>query len=242
MNRLATDWTAVGNTLGEIEVIPPQLRTWTEETEEPEETDETDEREDVEGVVWGEIEQAVDECRLYEPRTSNKLLFQLARRVRGIEKRCHYRLAPILLSRIFDKWEALSHNFLRPGNDYFVEFCEKLALVRQPYGDTLASAIESACNENPPVRALVIRDPGAHLLAAVCRELQVRAGNEPFYLISRAYAKLTGRAHSTIASWLKAFRALGIIKLVEQGRPGYGSRYRYVCRDDVSECENAGAP
>jgi DNA-binding transcriptional ArsR family regulator len=229
VNTLAKDWTAVGSALGEIEVIPPQALRWTEEAEETEEIDETDEREDVEGVVWGEIRQAVDECRLLAPQTSNKLLFQLARRVRGIEKRFHYRFAPILLRKIFDKWETLNHNFLRSGHDYFVEFCEKLTLVRQPYGDTLSSAIESARNQSPLVRVLVIRDPEAHLLASVCCELQVRAGREPFYLISRAYAKLTGRAHSTIASWLKAFRTLGIIELVEQGRPGYGSRYRYIC-------------
>jgi hypothetical protein len=80
VNTLAKDWAAVGSALGEIEVIPPQALRWTEETEE---IDETDEREDVEGVVWGEIGQAVDECRLLAPQTSNKLLFQLARELEG---------------------------------------------------------------------------------------------------------------------------------------------------------------
>jgi len=209
-----------------------------EETKEPEvsvslssKTQDKEARDDVEKMEWEEIQQVIAECRLRATHTSNNLLFQLARRVMGLERRFHHRYSPILLRKIFDMWEALSRDFLRLGHDYFVEFCVKLAVVRQPYGEKLASVIEAARHKSPPRQVLLIHDPDAHLLASVCRELQLRARDEPFYLIGRAYAILTGRAHSTIALWLKAFQTLGIIIVVEQGRQGYGSRYRYVASD-----------
>jgi hypothetical protein len=74
-------------------------------------------------------------------------------------------------------------------------------------------------------------DANAHLLAGLCRELQERAGNKPFFLIGRVAANLIGRAPTTVAWWLRAFRTLRILQLVEQGTQRRGSRYRYIAKD-----------
>lgn len=181
----------------------------TEEIEETEEIKELEETDVVREEVWRELNAAIEACILPFPNTSNRILFQLARRVRAIEKRHHSRLAPVLLRKVFNGWEAGNQTFLRPVNDYYCEFLGKLQAVRQPWGENLKSALESAYLEPPSVRVQTIRDPDAHVLASLCRELQRRAGTEPFYLIGRACAELLGRPHSTVAMWLRAFRTLG---------------------------------
>ena len=99
---------------------------WTEEAptaissaqlyDEYEESDEVDESKDgCGGVVW-------QPYVLKRAHTRNKMLHELAREIRGVEKRRGKKMAAAQYKAISDKWESASKPFLRPGHDYLPTF------------------------------------------------------------------------------------------------------------------------
>ena len=116
--------------------------------DEVEEVDEVDEAKDgCGGGVW-------QPYALKKPHTSNKLLHELAREIRGVEKRRGRKLRATQYKMIFDKWESASRPFLRAGHDYFTEFLAKLDCVTVPKGETLQAAFERAKAKEPPPKFL----------------------------------------------------------------------------------------
>jgi hypothetical protein len=132
--KLAESW---------IEHVPsaPALECFHDEVEEVNELDEA--KDGCGGVAW-------QPYVLKKPNTSNKQLHELAREIRGVEKRRGRRLTVTEYKRIFDRWESASQPFLKPGHDYFTEFLAKLDCVTVPKGETLQTAFERAKGRQPP--------------------------------------------------------------------------------------------
>jgi hypothetical protein len=65
-------------------------------------------------------------------------------------------------------------------------------------------------------------------LAHLCRELQIEAGNSPFFLSCRIAGEVVGIAFHNAAKILNTFVKDQILELVEIGRMGKASRYRYL--------------
>jgi hypothetical protein len=126
---------------------------------------------------------------LKKPHTSNKQLHELAREIKGVEKRRGRRLTVAKYKTIFDKWEPASRPFLRPGYDYFAELLAKLSCVTVPKGETLQAAFERAKRREPPAKVLLIDNDGVRLLASLCRELQEMAADHGCVPFSFAPAK-----------------------------------------------------
>jgi hypothetical protein len=191
--------------------------------DEVEELDEVDEVQDAcGGVAW---QQYV----LKKPHTTNKLLHELAREIRGVEKRRGKKLTVAYYKSIFDKWESVSRPFLRPGHDYFTEFLAKLDCVTVPKGQTLKAAFERAKRREPPAKVLVVRNEGVRLLASLCRELQEMAGDQPIMLHQMSIAKLFGYSHHrNISNWIKALKTLDVLKPGDPWSRGKTARYFYV--------------
>jgi hypothetical protein len=192
--------------------------------DEVEEIDEVDEAEDgCGGVVW----------HLYvltKAKSSNKMLHELAREIRGVEKRRGKKLTVTQYKKIFDKWEAASRPFLRPAYDYFTEFLARLDCVTIPKGETLQGAFERAKRREAPSKVLVIPNDGVRFLASLCRELQEMAGDQPFMLHQTSVAKpFRHSSHRTISNWIRALKTLGVLKLAEAAIPmARTARYFYV--------------
>jgi hypothetical protein len=192
--------------------------------DEVEEVDEVDEAKDgCGGVVW-------QPYVLKKPHTSNKWLHELAREIKGVEKRRGRRLTVANYKTIFDKWESASRPFLRPGDDYFTEFLAKLDCVTVPKGETLQAAFERAKRREPPAKVLLVPNEGVRLLASLCRELQEMAGNQPFMLCQMSVAKLFRHSsHRNISNWIRALKTLGVLKPADDAVPNVrAARYFYV--------------
>jgi hypothetical protein len=188
------------------------------------EVDELDEAEDgCGGVVW-------QPYVLKKPQTSNKMLHELAREIRGVERKRGKKLNVAHYKSIFDKWESASRPFLRGGQDYFTEFLAKLDRVTVPKGETLQAAFERAKRRQPPAKVLLIRNEGVRLLASLCRELQEMSGDEPFMLCQMSVAKLFGHSsHRTISNRIRALKTLEVLKLAEVAIPNSrAARYFYI--------------
>jgi hypothetical protein len=192
--------------------------------DEAEEIDEVDEAQDGCGsVVW-------QPYVLKKTQTSNKQLHELAREIRGVEKKRGRRLRPTQYKPIFTKWESASEPFLKPGHDYFTEFLAKLDCVTVPKGETLQAAFERAKGRQPPAKVLLIRSEGVRLFASLCRELQEMAGDQPFMLHQLSVAKLFGHSdHKNVSNWIRALKTLGILKPAEAAIPNArAARYFYL--------------
>jgi hypothetical protein len=191
--------------------------------DEVEEVDEVEEAED----GWGGV--CVEKYVLRRAGTSNKQLHELAREVRGVEKKRGKRFSVRQYKLIFQKWEHKSKLFLRPGHDYFVEFLAKLDCVLVPKGETLQAAFERAKRRQPPSKVSSISNKNVRLLASLCRELQEMMGDQPIMLHQASIAKLFGHSdHRNISNWIKALKTLVVLKVAERWRIGKSQRYFYV--------------
>jgi len=192
--------------------------------DEAEEVDEVDGPQDGCGGVWWQP------YVLKKPQTSYKMLHELAREIRGVEKKRGKKLTVAQYKAIFDKWEAASRPFLRAGHDYFTELLAKLNCVTVPKGETLQAAFEVAKAKPPPGKTLALPNIQVRLFASLCRELQEMAGDQPFMLCQMSVAKLYGHSsHRNISNWIRALKTLGMLKLAEAAIPNVrAARYFYA--------------
>ena len=194
-----------------------------EETKESEEPEEPKEINELHANLWSKIEKAIADCSV-----SNDPLFTLAKDVRGCEEAVGKQFSLSIHSQIIKRWQSINASNLDVDHDYLAEFLDKLFLVRFPTGKPLIDALKAAERLSPPKETAPLSKK-VQLLACLCQELQRIAGPEPFYLAGRPCAALLGESPSTVASWLRVFRKIRIIKLDGQrGFQGHASRYRYI--------------
>ena len=191
--------------------------------DEVEEVDEVDEAKDgCGGVVW-------QPYVLKRAHTRNKMLHELAREIRGVEKRRGKKMVNAQYKAICDKWETASKPFLRPGHDYFTDLLAKLDCVTIPRGETLKAAFERAKTKPPPAKVLIHQNKEVRLLASLCRELQEMAGDQSIMLQQSSIAKLFGHAsHRNISNWIKALKTLDVLRLAESWGWRKAARYFYI--------------
>ncbi|HWX17461.1 MAG TPA: hypothetical protein VNY07_12820 [Chthoniobacterales bacterium] len=191
--------------------------------DEVEEHDEGDEVKDgCGGVAW-------QPYVLKKPHTSNERLHELAREIRGVEKKRGKKLTATQYKAVFDKWECGSRPFLRAEQDHFTEFLAKLDCVSVPKGETLKAAFERAKSKPPPEKILLHSNIHVRLFANLCRELQEMAGDQPFMLCQMSVAKMFGHSsHRNISNWIKACKTLDIVRVAEPWRQGKATRYFYI--------------
>ena len=191
--------------------------------DEYEEYDEVDESKDgCGGVQWWKYV-------LNRSRTSNKMLHELARDVKGIEKKSGKLLIVTQYKTICSKWEDASRSFLRPNTDYFVKFLAKLSSVTMPKGETLRTAFGRAKRRQPPSKVLFLSNKELQLLASLCRELQEMAGDQPIMLCQTHIAKLFTVAQQTISEWIRALKTLQVLRLAEPAlKKARAARYYFT--------------
>ena len=202
----------------------------TDEAEEAEELQETHGTDDLDPRLWTIINPAISECRVGPDKGFNRPLFMLAHKVRGLELTLKRQFSVAAASAIVRRWQSDNQSHLDLDRDYLAEFLDKLSLVRFPRGRALFDAYEAAKKQSAPKQTTDLSSD-VQLLACLCRELQRRAGTKPFFLAGRPAARVLGKPHETVASWLRALQRAGVIWLVDKGRRGSASRYRYIPRD-----------
>jgi hypothetical protein len=191
--------------------------------DESEEYDEVDESKDgCGGVQW-------QKYVLNKGHTSDTILFELAREVRGVEQRRGKSLTVIQYRAICDKWEDVSRRCLRKGHDYFPEFLAKLDRVTMPKGETLETAFRRAQHRESPSKVLPVHNKGLRLLASLCQELQYLYGDQPIMLCQTSVAKLFDVTQQTISTWIHALKTLEVLRLAEPAiKNARAARYHFI--------------
>lgn len=199
------------------------------EVDEYKEEEEVKEGED--GVVGGGGEVAVDweACVLTECSTSNRKLFDLARKVRTHERLCGISLSPKECQEVFIKWESASKLYLRSRHDYFTEFLAKLESVKIPEGETLETAFQKSQDVAPPEQLKNYPNDAVQHFGSFCRLLHQKSGGNAIMLAQYPIAKLFKCTPHTISNWIRVLKYFGLLKLETKGSKGKSaSTYFYL--------------
>jgi hypothetical protein len=189
-------------------------------------------------LILSEDEKAaVSECVPTKRHQNHRLLFELARAAKGLEKRRVTQ--PERFEAMFNYWHELAVEFLRPGQSrdcYFFEFLDALECVRYPLGEGIIEmAFANAQAEETPPEAIRFESPQLRVFVCFCREMQRLVGERAFFLSVRTVQDLFQLGHPMEASrWLSGLCRVGILKLVKRGRKhvagtrGEPNEFRYL--------------
>jgi hypothetical protein len=159
------------------------------------------------GVSWGavNVDQAVAMTQPTGPGQRHYRLFELIRLLRSIPETSD--VDPRSLAKIVRRWHRLARPQIRTKSFdvTWTEFLDGWQRVKHPVGATIHAIAAEANGE------------GSDRLADLCRLLQERAGDRPFYLGCRPAAEVLGVSHMTASRWMKALMAEQVIRLVTPG-------------------------
>jgi hypothetical protein len=155
---------------------------------------------------------------LKKPRTSNKMLHELARAVRGIEIKRGKSLNSCPVQNDLQQLGRTIAPVLRRGHDYFTEFLAKLSIVTKPEGETLESAFQGSQSRQPPSKVLPVPNEGLQSLASLCRELQEMFRDQPIMLCQAAIARLFRVSQQTISDWIRVLKTLHVLRQNRRSR------------------------
>jgi hypothetical protein len=178
------------------------------------------------------IDDAVQLALPSKTHQNNDRLFTLARAVKSLEIQSG-KFTPAQLREVFSRWFNLAAEFLRPEQtreDYMIQFLNAYASAKVPLGEGVISQAWKSAQEKPLPTVAVenFEDGRLRLVVALCRELQIIAGQEPFYLSARTVQQLLKQdGHATAARWLRSLCVLQILTEIEKGSGARASRYRF---------------
>jgi hypothetical protein len=168
-------------------------------------------------------EQAVALAIPTAPHENHRLLFDLARAVKRLEKQRGREYSDREMKQIFfNPWYDRSTAFLRPDqtkDGYWFEFQEAYERAKYPLGeDVLGKAWARVWSEPPPAEAHEFDDEETWRLVALCRNLQAATGNAPFFLSCRTVQRLLCKKFEMDAHrLLKGLQRHGLLEEAEKG-------------------------
>jgi CHC2 zinc finger len=176
-------------------------------------------------------------------------LWQLARDLKGVEKRTGRRLSHNERLLAFGEWYSQSQPFLDPAKsreDYFTMLLSYLAKVRVPRGEGVIGEALQVVRQLSDSDLPVIREyPNAprimRLLAALHKELSRRSTrkDKTYFLAYRDAAKICdGLSHQKAHQLTYALVELGVIEIVRRGKAVPNSREAAEFRYLLSQREN----
>ena len=115
---------------------------------------------------------------------------------------------------MFDRWCVVAERFWRhTRDDYWAEFLEAYCYARIGLGENPIEVALSRAKAGPLPDVPGFADERVRLLAAICREIHLLTGSNPFFLPTRKLGEVLGVDCSRAAQWLRALEGLRVIHL-----------------------------
>jgi hypothetical protein len=138
----------------------------------------------------------------------------------------------IELAFFFDRWCVVARRFWRHArDDYWAEFLQAYYYARVGLDQDPVEVAFSRARMKPLPVVTGFSDERVRLLAAMGYEMQRLVGGNSFFLPTRKMSRLLGAHWVSVARWLVALEALGVIHLAPgelRRRGGTRSpRYQY---------------
>ncbi len=175
------------------------------------------------------IQDAIESTLPQSPGQRNRRLFDFARAIKAIPE-----LKDISLRKLKPyviEWHRLGESNMSGEHDEdtsWADFCAIWPTVKHPLGQgPLAEMMSQADAESDPA-CTSDRGERTTRLIKLCRVLQRRSGDKPFFLAARSVTHLLGINRTDAANLLKMLCIDGILKLNRQGHTGRASEYFYL--------------
>lgn len=179
------------------------------------------------------IQEAIAES-LTDKHGRQTSIFVYCRALVAFEITTGIKLARNDLEGAFVSWWASAASSLPDGADfseYRQDFLQLFVCVKTPLGSNpLTLAIQQADASPTPPEAAHYTSPRIKRLASVCYQLQVIAGDAPFFIGVRDAAGIIGSKKPAQGGFfLKGLVNDGILEVVQKGQAGgnIATRYRY---------------
>ena len=129
------------------------------------------------------------------------------------------------LPSAFTIWWDLAQSVLPPDTDRdecLFLFSDAYDKAKTPLGsNVIMNAINRVKSSSPPPQANNYQSPKIRQLVHLCYELQIIAGENPFFLSVRSAARaIDCNGYVTAAAFLNGLVRDGILECVERGKPG----------------------
>ena len=176
-----------------------------------------------------DVAQAILESMPTGPRQRHRMVFDCARRLKAIPELREASLKS--LKPIVRRWHAAAIDHVRSKSfdETWSDFTHAWPRVKQPKGDdALTKAISKA--RASPLPSVALEYDDAQLLVSVCYQLQLAAGDQPFFIGCRSAGSVLGVSHATAARYLAMLCADGVLARTSVGTKATGtaSEYRYL--------------
>jgi hypothetical protein len=174
---------------------------------------------------------------------NNASLFKLGRLVKSYENTIGRAATTEELGAVFDRWCLVARRFWRPRlsrDDYYAEFLEVYGYARIGLDQNPIEVAVSRAKAAPLTQVHNFTDERIRLLVAICHEMQVLTGGNPFFLPTRKLGEVLGAHWTVVAHWLRILeKPLQVIHLApgEVRKPGGSRSPRYHYGKRVRETE-----
>lgn len=159
----------------------------------------------------------------------NRAIFELARALKAIPALADTPVAD--LRDFVRQWHALALPIVgtKAFDETWADFVAAWPRVRFPRGqERMALIVQRADSLPQPNVAERYDAPETRRLIAICRELQCTSGDGPFFMSCRVAAGLLGLDQATAWRRLGMLVVDGVLVVVQKGKPGRATRFRYV--------------
>ncbi|MCE9590085.1 MAG: bifunctional DNA primase/polymerase [Planctomycetes bacterium] len=190
-----------------------------------------------EGTV-GAIARALRGCQPSGHGQRHRAVFKLARTLRGLPALANADVRD--LRPLVRQFHELALPFIgtKDFDETWTDFIYGWGRVKHPRGCVMNAILDRAKSVPMPAEANRYETPALRLLVAVCHELQVKAGDGPFYLSARMAGELLAQPAMTAWRYLGTLAGDGVLQVVQRGENAKGAarrratRYRYVAGGD----------
>jgi len=158
----------------------------------------------------------------------NDAIFDFARRLKA-----HQELAGfegLQLMKAMEWWFDAARGIVgtKDWDESWSDFLHAWDKVKTPFGESMQAVLEKAkIATNPKCAAQFSAEP-TRLLVRLCRELQHRTGDAPFFLDCRTAANAIETNKDSASSRMRLLVRTGVLKLVKKGHTGRASEFQYL--------------
>jgi hypothetical protein len=159
----------------------------------------------------------------------HRALFNFARQLKGIPTLSGANLDS--LKPYVAHWHMAALPFIdtKDFEESWYDFGNAWSNVQFPAGEEpLQILCGEAMREPLPKCAGNYKADSLRRMVLLCRELQRRAGNEPFYLACRSAGAVLGIDFGLANKWTRLLTRDGVLEVVRRGTLNHASRYRYL--------------
>lgn len=174
------------------------------------------------------IRRAIAETAPLIVGVRNAAIFAYARRLKAIPELAERKGLELRQAAMWWYEAARPTIGTKDWDTTWADFLHSWKSVRHPYGVQMAMALETALSEPDPECAARFDAPETRLLIRLCRVLQRRRGDDPFFLDVRNAGNAVNLNKETAAKRLGMLCEEGILALIYKGHSGRASEYRYL--------------